>query len=58
MPRSDDERLMTLEARFAWWVLAIATAVLVGGVVMASGLLIATGLVLAGIAAQLLDQQR
>jgi hypothetical protein len=58
MPRSEDERLLALEARFARWALVIATFVLVGGVVVANGLLIATGLVLAGIAVQLLDRQR
>lgn len=81
MPRSEDERLVALEARCAcedprfaramsigrprrprefrrtgvWWALGIATAVLVGGVIVANGLLIATGLVGVGLAAQLLD---
>ncbi|MEU6374994.1 hypothetical protein [Streptomyces sp. NPDC046909] len=58
MPRSDDGQLSALEARFAWWALAIGAVVLVGGVVVANGLLIATGLVMAGVAAQSLDPQR
>lgn len=58
MPRSDDEHLAALEARFGWCMLAVAAIVLVGGVVVASGLLIAMGLVLAGVAGQLVDPYR
>jgi hypothetical protein len=43
MPRPDDEQLTAHETRFAWWVVAIAAVVLVGGVIVANGLLIATG---------------
>jgi hypothetical protein len=42
----------------SWWMLGVAVAVLVTGIVLAEGLLIAAGLVLSGIAVQLFDPHR